>query len=65
MSGNEIRIKIDENNEKMQSLLSDFVLTGEIKELLAQNEKLRSICNHEFIDGVCKYCDEMEVANDE
>lgn len=60
MNGNEIRQKIDENNEKIRMKLDSFVLTDEIKKLLAENDMLRRECPHEFVDGICKYCDGFE-----
>ena len=60
MSGNEIREKIDANNLIIRSKLDNFVLTDEIKNLLAENETLRNECPHEFIDGICIYCDGFE-----
>ena len=60
MSGNEIRIKIDENNEKIRKELDRFVLTDKIKKLMEENDMLRTQCKHHFIDGVCEYCDMLE-----
>lgn len=58
MSGNEIRIKIDENNKVIREKLDTFILTDEIKKLLAENEELRKTCPHEFDNnGICIYCD--------
>ena len=58
MNSYEIRAKIDENNKKIQLLLTKFILTDEIKTLVKENEELRGECkNHEFINGFCKYCD--------
>lgn len=58
MSGNEIRIKVDENNEKIRSLMDkfDFTLNNKLNELLELNEELRAVCPHEYEDGVCKWC---------
>ena len=60
MSGEEIRAKIDMNNEKMAVLLRRFVLTDEVKQLLEENTELRLKCNHNFVNGVCEYCDTPE-----
>lgn len=60
MNGNEIREKINNNNEKIRKLLDTFMLTSEIKQLMKDNDELRKQCKHEYIDGVCKYCDEFE-----
>ena len=60
MSGNEIREKIDSNNSIICSKLDSFILTDEIKNLLAENDLLRRECPHEFENGVCVYCDGFE-----
>lgn len=60
MNGNEIREKINNNNKKIRKLLDTFMLTGEIKQLMEDNDELRKQCKHEYIDGVCKYCDGFE-----
>ena len=60
MSGNEIRKLINQNNLKIQEKLKTFVLTDDIKVLMAQNQDLRKQCEHHFIDGVCEYCDSFE-----
>lgn len=58
MNGPEIREKINDNNNKIRVLLDKFILTDEIKVLIADNERLREECkNHEFVNGFCKYCD--------
>lgn len=60
MNGIEIRSKIDENNKKIKALLSDFLFHPEMKVLMDENDALRAQCQHEFDDGVCKYCDAFE-----
>lgn len=60
MSGTDIRKKINENNKRIQFLLNKFVLTEELNELMEENERMREECKHEFVDGVCIYCDVLE-----
>lgn len=60
MNGQEIRNKIDENNLKIREMLDNFVLNPTIQKILAENEELRSQCQHSFKDGVCEYCDAFE-----
>ena len=62
MNGNEIRSKIDENNNKLKALLSDFLFHPEMKKIMDENDALRAQCIHEYKDGVCKYCDAFEGA---
>lgn len=66
MSGTEIREKVDQNNELIRQLMNkfDFTLNDKLTTLINMNNDLRAICQHEFIDGVCKYCDEIEVKDE-
>ena len=57
MTNVEIRIKITENNKKIEDALRKFVLTDEIRNYMAENDKLRELCTHKFKDGICIYCD--------
>lgn len=65
MNGLEIRKRIDENNKKIQAALNKFILTDEINNLMKDNEELRVICQHEFVNGWCKYCDIPEELKDD
>ena len=58
MTKDEIRNKIIFNNAKIKELLdpSVFILQPEVQILLEENEELQSICNHEFVNGVCTIC---------
>ena len=40
--------------------LEKFTLTDEINNLMKENDNLRRQCHHNFIDGVCEYCDSFE-----
>ena len=58
MTNIDIKNKIDENNKKIESLvtLGFFTLNKEIYELNLENSELQKKCSHNFIDGYCKYC---------
>ena len=58
MSGEEIRAKVNYNNAKIQSLLdpSVFILQPEVQKYMEDNEYLKSICDHEYENGICVYC---------
>ena len=58
MKGEEIRNKINFNNQKIQSLMdpSVFILQPEIQKYMEENEYLKTICPHEYKNGVCIYC---------
>lgn len=58
MSPEQIKEKIDNNNDKIESLLTKemFVLNEDIKRLIAENLTLQTMCSHEFENGICKYC---------
>ena len=60
MSGNEIRARIDENNKRIRHAMDKFVLTDEINMIMKENDELRAKCKHNFIDGICEYCDGFE-----
>ena len=63
MDKNEIRKAIDINNKLIQRLMDkfDFTLNDNLNAILKTNEEIRAKCNHEFEDGICKWCDEIEV----
>lgn len=58
MTGNEIREKINFNNQKIQSLIdpSIFILQPEVQKYMEDNEYLKSICPHKYENGICIYC---------
>lgn len=58
MNKEEIRKKILFNEQKIQKLLdpSTFILQPEVMKLMDENEYLKSICAHEFENGVCVIC---------
>ena len=62
MTGEEIRTKINFNNEKFQSLLdpSVFILQPEVQKYIEDNEYLKSICPHKYENGVCIYCGQKQ-----
>ena len=54
-----IKQKIDFNNKLIQNMLRPdvFTLNNAVAELLSENIKLQSECEHEYDeDGVCVYC---------
>jgi hypothetical protein len=62
MNKEQIREKILFNNKKIEELLdpSVFILQPEVQQLMEDNEYLRTICPHEFENGVCKICGKAE-----
>ena len=62
MTGEEIRDKINFNNQKIQSLMdpSIFILQPEVQKYMEDNEYLKTICHHEYKNGVCIYCGQTE-----
>lgn len=57
-----IRKTIDENNAYIREHITPdkFVLVREVADRLLHNDALRASCSHEFIEGVCKWCDQQE-----
>lgn len=62
MTGLEIRKRIDECNEKIEEVFNptQFVLNSETVELMEEIAKLQLQCEHNFVDGVCEFCDMEE-----
>ena len=62
MTRDEIRNKVLFNEAKIKELLdpSVFILQPEVQVLMEDNEYLRSICKHEFVNGVCIICGKTE-----
>lgn len=58
MTGKEIKEKINFNNKKIQSILDPtvFILQPEVQKYMEENEYLKSICEHEYENGICIYC---------
>jgi hypothetical protein len=58
MTGEEIRDKINFNNQKIQSLMdpSVFILQPEVQKYMEDNEYLKSICPHKYENNTCIYC---------
>lgn len=62
MTGEEIRDKINFNNQKIQSLLdpSVFIFQPEVQKYLEDNEYLKTICSHQFENGECIFCGQKQ-----
>lgn len=62
MTNHEIFTKINANNKRIEELVNpaQFVLNTEIQKLIQENKELRTQCTHNFINGVCEFCGELE-----
>ena len=62
MTKEEIRNRVLYNNNQIKELLdpSVFILQPEVQQLMEDNELLQSICDHEFVNGVCEICGKVE-----
>lgn len=60
-----IRYIITKNTKKIEELVTPgtFVLNKEVEKLVHENTLLRENCKHEFVNGVCKWCDLPEELN--
>ena len=58
MTNLEIKERIDRNNKLIREVMnpSEFTLNNTVAELLAENRRLQSMCNHSFVEGFCEYC---------
>ena len=59
MTGAQIKQAIDDNNSKIEKLLTNdtFVLNADVYYLMSLNDKYRKECPHEDDGtGICKYC---------
>ena len=58
MTNLEIKEQIDRNNKLIKECMnpSEFTLNNTVAELLAENRRLQSMCNHNFVEGFCEYC---------
>ena len=62
MTGEEIRDKINFNNQKIQSLLdpSVFILQPEVQKYLEDKKKKKTLCPHKYENGECIYCGQKQ-----
>lgn len=62
MTGEEIKKRIAENNDKIEKASKPFIFTlnKTIASLMAENENLREKCPHDYENHVCKYCGKEE-----
>ena len=62
MTNEEIRKKINENNELLEKIMikDTFVLNPDAKKILEENKYLQSISKNKFENGKCIYCDRKE-----
>lgn len=62
MTGEEIKKRIAENNDKIEKASKPFIFTlnKTIASLMKENEILMGKCPHEYENHVCKYCGKEE-----
>jgi hypothetical protein len=62
MNGLEIFSRIQNNKKKIEELTdyTTFVLNKEIVVLEEEIAALQTLCNHEYENHVCKYCEKEE-----
>lgn len=54
----EIRNKIELLNKELEGLFdpTTYVLKPRVEQIIKEVCYLQTICQHEFVDGSCKYC---------
>ena len=54
----EIKVKIDELNEQLETLIvpGTFVLSKEVKDIQNCITNLQNQCKHNFVNGICEFC---------
>lgn len=62
MTTEEIKEKVTFNNKKIEELLdpSVFILQPEVQKYIEENEYLKSICPHNFINNTCIFCGKIK-----
>lgn len=60
MSQDEIKMKVDEIDNKIAEAVRTFILSPELKDLMEEKAALRAQCVHEFENGKCIYCGKEE-----
>lgn len=61
MSGNEIKKRIEENDLIIESQQKEmFILNEKVAKALEENRALRTLCPHEYENGICIYCRKEE-----
>lgn len=65
MTNLEIFQQVDARMNKIKELITPeiFVLNKEIMKLKDEIRQYQKQCNHEFVDGKCKYCLKREGGN--
>lgn len=65
MTHSETRARVDELNrliqEKMNPLI--FVVDPLIRQYSNEIDEIQANCQHEFKNGMCKYCDKVQPKN--
>ena len=61
----EIRIKMNQLSEEAERLMdpTTFVLNPRIVAINQEIEELQSKCQHNFVDGMCEFCN-LEAINE-
>lgn len=62
MTKEQIKERILFNTKQIEEKLdpSVFILQPEVQVLIEENEYLRTICEHEFKNGICTICGKAE-----
>ena len=58
----EIKARVSQLNEELNRIITPgiFMLNGRVGEILDELESLQKRCKHNFINGICEFCEKEE-----
>ena len=58
----EIKARVSQLTEELNRVITPgiFTLNGRVGEILDELESLQKRCNHNFVNGICEFCEKEE-----
>lgn len=65
MTHSETRARVDELNRLIQEKMNPFIFVIDplIRQYSDEIDEIQAHCQHEFKNGMCKYCDKVQLKN--